>query len=84
MEKKKKKSVVVTLTTAFCFGEERQHITDAQPSASSKNEFSRFLSRAKDKDLPSIIKAKERELSLDELSCDIPSSICFLILAAET
>lgn len=33
-------------TSAFCFGEERQQITDAQPMASSKNIFFISSSRA--------------------------------------
>lgn len=70
------------LTRAFCLGEERQHITEAQLSARPKNEFSRFWARAKVKDLPSIIKLKAAELS-SNLSCDRPSRICLVMLSLE-
>lgn len=58
-------------------------MTDAHFIASSNNEFSRFLSRAKASDFPSIIKANETELSLAELSSDNPSFICLVMLEIE-
>lgn len=67
-------------TRAFCLGVERQHITDEQLIARSKNESSKFLLRANDNDLPSIIKPKEIELPLDKRSCEFPSLICFDML----
>lgn len=73
----------IQLTRAFCLGVERQHITDAQLITSSKNACSRFLSRMKDNDFPSIIKPKEPGHSFAELSCDFPFLICFAMLALE-
>lgn len=49
-------------------GEDLQQITEAQPSASSKKESSRFASRAKDKDFPSIIRPYVTESSASEAS----------------
>lgn len=74
----------MALTRAFCLGVERQQITDAQLIASSKNDFSSFLSRANDNDLPSMIKPNDAVISLLELICDIPSLICFVMLSCET
>lgn len=75
------------LTRAFCLGVERQQITDAQFIASSKNDFSSFLSRANDNDLPSMIKPNDAVISLLELLwdiiCNIPSLICFVMLSCE-
>lgn len=45
------------LTSAFCLGEERQQITDAQPRASSKNMSLTSSSKAQASDFPSMIKA---------------------------
>jgi len=51
--KRKKK-----LTSAFCFGEERQQITDAQPMASPRNNSFTSSSSAYVRDFPSMIRAK--------------------------
>lgn len=72
MRKQKDKHPEITieydeqLTRAFCLGDERQQITEAHLVARSKNDFSKFLLRAKAKDLPSIIKPNVTELSLTE------------------
>lgn len=65
-------------------------MTEAQLVASSKKDLSKFLLREKSKDFPSIIKANAEELSLSalklsftDLICEIPSLICFLMLAKE-
>jgi hypothetical protein len=63
------------LTSAFCLGEERQQITDAQPRASSKNTSLTSSSKAQVSDFPSIIKANASEFSLDVVSDSLPSLI---------
>ena len=35
----------IVLTRAFCLGEDRQHMTEAQLMASSKKDLSKFLLR---------------------------------------
>lgn len=70
-------------TRAFSLGAERQHITDEQLIARSKNESSKCMLRANDNDLSSIIKPKEIELPLDKLSREFPSLICFDMLTLE-
>lgn len=52
------------LTRAFCFGDERQHITDAQPIARSRNKFLMRSSNAYARDFPSMIKAKASDFDL--------------------
>jgi hypothetical protein len=85
--KKKSNSTSIILTRAFCFGEDRQHMTVAQLLASLKNDFSKPLPREYSNDLPSIINPNEKlsfsvsELSFGDLICKIPSSICFSILS---
>lgn len=63
------------LTSAFCLGEDRQQITDAQPSASSRNMSLTSSSKAQKSDLPSMIKANASEFSLDVVSNFFPSLI---------
>lgn len=58
-------------------------MTDEQSTATSKKKLSRSLSRAKVKDLPSIIKPNKTELFLAKSSCDLPSSSCFFMLSLD-
>jgi len=64
-----------TLTSAFCLGEERQQMTDAQPRASSRNMSLTSSSKAQASDFPSMIKANASEFSLDVVSNSFPSLI---------
>lgn len=62
---------MMKLTRAFCLGVERQHITEAQLIASSKNVFSKFFLSENSKDLPSIIKPNAIKLLLAELELSL-------------
>lgn len=57
-------------------GEARQHITDPQVIANSKNKLLTASSRAYVSDFPSIIKANDSELA--ELISFFPSVICWV------
>jgi hypothetical protein len=59
--------MIITLTRAFCLGEDRQHITEAQLIASSKNDFSVFFFSENSKDFPSIIRPNLMALSFAEI-----------------
>uniref|UniRef100_A0A0A9GFV0 Uncharacterized protein n=1 Tax=Arundo donax TaxID=35708 RepID=A0A0A9GFV0_ARUDO len=55
------------VTRAFCFGEIRQHKTDAQSTARSRNEFLRLPVRASVRALPSMIRANGVEVPFSEI-----------------
>lgn len=60
-------------------GEERQQMTEAQPTARDRKMFFTSSSRAYASDFPSMIRAKASDLDLE--SDDLPSVICCTTLA---
>lgn len=79
---KPKKALENEHTRAFCLGDERQQMTDAQPMASSRNMSFTSFSKAYESDFPSIINANASQLSsFDLVSNFFPSVIWWTTLA---